>query len=72
MTRTLATSRRASFARRFVLPLACVLALAASFATPISAFAEKICTSTVTRYYLFGYEVYRSETMTCQDVPSLA
>ena len=46
-------------ARKFVL---CLLT-AFTLAMPAQAFAA--CISIVTRHYLFGYEVWRSETMEC-------
>jgi len=39
------------------------LLLGLALLAPAMAFAD--CISTITRYYLLGYEVWRTETMTC-------
>jgi hypothetical protein len=51
---------RSGTARRFLLSLVLALALLA----PVRAFAV-FCVTTVTHYYLLGYEVWSSTSQTC-------
>ncbi|HEX8672281.1 MAG TPA: hypothetical protein VF710_10340 [Longimicrobium sp.] len=68
----LLTTTRASSAsrqpRKLLLAAMMALSFAGALAVPMQAFAQispTTCVTTVTRYYIFGYEVYRSESTTC-------
>lgn len=66
-----ARKSRKTALRRYVTAL-CYTVLLATPLVSVPAMAETVCVSTVTRYYLFGVEVWRRESMKCTDIPSLA